>query len=772
MVKFKQEIAARKTLVDLNKAMRNRILKILAEPITNSDQVYKDMIAKNLDENPEEPKPIYIYVNEKGNEFSIVDYGMSMSKDELVDRFQQRGQEQVTHHKKSRSIFGQGISDLMFSRKHGGSINCIKDGLFNQANFKIQRTKSKQTGKDVIEPWVIITDGKIKADENIRKKYFIPNGNGTCVRFRFQEGSFPRKETLIKGLINMYMLRYINSNPKRNIQLIYIKPDGEVIGKPEPIVYGFREPEESDFLNRGQHPFSYEKWNLNIKTWVARWKAPLTQGEAQKDERDGGLLVIDENKNVYDLTLFKYDLHPSARYLHGLVVIEGLREVISAKLNDTHDPGEILTNTRDGFDTNHSFYRESLCPIMNEFLKPVIEKEESSEKITRTTLSRETREKQKKAFAILNDLDEQLNKEIVDLGDDTGDAGHDGSNKPTETQRPINGIEFSRKNVTLIVGKKYSIRLKIDARLIPLGSKIIIENSETTLNVSPMTLIVNEEETSPDGICSMPIIFQGNVKNIQAIVKASFEQRQAFVNIAVYEEEIYKPQKAIEFYPKSYKKPNGSHGKIWLYVDTNRVNPIGEIIFKIDKPDISLDFEKIEIPGKFNIYDGIIKIENGFRGHRDGAEATISAELQNQRDEAKITISGETGPGGAYTGWLYKEMPAQPFQTFYNPLDGKIQINAKFPYLQLYFGNDHLSAEEAIKNNIHAQTMLAELILDEALTKSVTDAYKNGKLIRRYPNDITTDIRWYIHEKKLEIAKDFHKYFVEFNQQKQKKKEK
>jgi hypothetical protein len=116
-------------------------------------------------------------------------------------------------------------------------------------------------------------------------------------------------------------------------------------------------------------------------------------------------------------------------------------------------------------------------------------------------------------------------------------------------------------------------------------------------------------------------------------------------------------------------------------------------------------------------------------------------------------------------------MDAQSFQTFYNEISGVIQINAKFPHLQMYFGNDQISAEEAIKNNIHAQTMLAELILDEALTKIVTDAYKkSGGLDRRYPDDITTDIRRYIHEKKLEMAKEFHKNFVDFNLKRMSKK--
>ena len=109
MVTIEQETAARKTLLDYNKAMRNRVLKIIAEPYTNADQIYKDMVIKGTDENPDESKPILIYVNRKAREFSIVDFGSSMSKEELIDRFQQTGQEQKTHHKGSRSIFGQGI---------------------------------------------------------------------------------------------------------------------------------------------------------------------------------------------------------------------------------------------------------------------------------------------------------------------------------------------------------------------------------------------------------------------------------------------------------------------------------------------------------------------------------------------------------------------------------------------------------------------------------------------------------------------------------------
>ena len=78
----------------------------------------------------------------------------------------------------------------------------------------------------------------------------------------------------------------------------------------------------------------YEKWELFVEGWVASWSEPLSQGEAEKDEREGGLLIVDENNNVYDLTLFDYDLFDSARKLHGIIRIHGIRDLINEKLND------------------------------------------------------------------------------------------------------------------------------------------------------------------------------------------------------------------------------------------------------------------------------------------------------------------------------------------------------------------------------------------------------------------------------------------------------
>ncbi|MCK4902401.1 MAG: hypothetical protein KAS76_03505, partial [Thermoplasmatales archaeon] len=676
MVTIEQETAARKTLLDYNKAMRNRVLKIIAEPYTNADQIYKDMAIKGTDENPDESKPILIYVNRKAREFSIVDFGSSMSKEELIDRFQQTGQEQKTHHKGSRSIFGQGISDLMFSRKHGGIISCIKGGISSQAVFKRRKSKSKKTGKFIIKNLIQINDKKIKVNDQIRKEFLIPEGNGTCVRFRYEQGPFPRNETLIKGLNNMYMLRFINNDPKRNNQLIFINTNGKIIDKPEEIRYSFREVSETDILDRINTNIDYERWELPLKGWVAGWSEPLTQGEAEKDEREGGLLIIDENQNVYDLTLFDYDIHDSARNLHGIIEIGGLRELINDKLNDPHYPEEILTNTRDGFDKNHPFYKNFLCPLMSKWLKPVVQSEEKRKNIPKSSLSREIKEKQKKAFSILNKLDQQLNKEITDLsGDDVG-HGKTGSGQQNPI-RPKDGIEFSKKKITLKVGKKYSLRLKVDTRLVPVSSEILIENEEPTIDVIPKNIIINQEETDEDDIFSIPIVFQGNKSGVHAIINAYCYERKASVVIEVFEEEIYTPEKVIEFYPKSYKKPNGHHGKIWLYVDTNKMEKNGKILFDIDENDIDLDKYEIDIPGNYTNYKGILKIENGFRGHRDGAKGTIKATFENIEDSANIEIGheeieGGEGPGGAFNGWLYIKMDAQPFQTFYNPTNGVI----------------------------------------------------------------------------------------------------
>jgi hypothetical protein len=732
------------------------------------------MIENMTDGNPDAIKPLYIYVNKKERELSVVDYGPAMDGKELSDRFGQRGQEQKTHHKKSRSIFGQGLSDLLFSRKRGGSVNCFKDDLFYRAEFKNRSKKSDQTQKLVIEQVIEINDGKIKANSEIRQEYFIPEGNGTCVRFKYDEseGHFPQKETLIKGLTNMYMLRYINSDPKRDIQLIYVDPKGK-LGKPEKIVYKFREVKEDDILGRLDEKIKYGKTILPIKGWVARWSEPLTQGEVEKDEREGGLLVIDENRNVYDLTLFDYDSYDSAKKLHGEIVIDGLRDIISEKLNDPENPEEILTNTRDGFDRNHPFYKDILCPIIKKWLGPIILEEERRENVVESHLSKEIKERQKKAFSILNKLDKRLNQEIRDLGEEES-AGKEHIDEPLTDEppeppkpRPKDGIEFSRSSVSLKVNDKYRLKLKVDTLVIPVGSKITIANNEPSILVHPKEITVSSDETSEDNIFSTPIVLQGLEVNKQDVVEASWQDKKAKVLVSILEEEIYKPTKPIEFHPKSYKCSIGSHKNVYLYIDSTRAGSKGKIIFSIDEADITLDKTEVELSENTKCYDGILKIENGFRGHRDGASGTIHAEFNGATDDAKIVI-GKDEPNkdessGNFKDWRYLPMEQLPFQTFYNEVRGFIQINAKFPYLQMYFGKDQESVEEAIKNNIHAQTMLAELILDEALTKIISQAYSENKLDRRYPHDPLTDVRRYIHEEKLKIAKEFHEVFVDFN---------
>jgi hypothetical protein len=103
------------------------------------------------------------------------------------------------------------------------------------------------------------------------------------------------------------MLRFINSNPKRDVRVIYVNPQGDVIEDQYEIKYQFRKVDDAEKLSWIDKLLEFERWKLNINGWVASWHEPLTQGEVEKDERQGGLLIIDENDNVYDLT---YIPHP------------------------------------------------------------------------------------------------------------------------------------------------------------------------------------------------------------------------------------------------------------------------------------------------------------------------------------------------------------------------------------------------------------------------------------------------------------------------------
>src|SRR6202035_1962616 len=74
---------------------------------------------------------------------------------------------------------------------------------------------------------------------------------------------------------------------------------------------------------------------LPINILVARSDVALESDAINIERREYGLLFVDENDAVLDLTLLpEFDKNPYLKQLYGIVRIVGLRAILEAKLED------------------------------------------------------------------------------------------------------------------------------------------------------------------------------------------------------------------------------------------------------------------------------------------------------------------------------------------------------------------------------------------------------------------------------------------------------
>lgn len=448
MAEIEVRTSARKLRRDMNKAMRKSFLKALTEPITNSDDSYKRIEKKAIEigdiSSVELKKQIFIYVNEERKEFQIVDFAEGLSKSDMEELFSEYGEEKSSHFEMGRGLFGQGLLDLLFSRNKGGYVHSFKNDKYCYAQFKWKQNKEGKERRVIILP-----NSTLKITNSLRDRFHIPYGNGTCVIFNFTEADhFPNEEEIIEGLSNFYMLRFINSDPNREVKVIFLTKEGNTKSEHK-LNYVFP---EGELIGKFETTMSYRPFSpIKIEAKLFKNNEPLSQVEAG-DNREGGLIVYDENSRILDLTLFRYDDNPYATKFYGELKLSGVYNIIREKLKENE---EILSEARDGFVKRHHFYIK-LKKIMEKWLKPIIEEEKINEP-SKLNLSDNTIKKHKEAFTKLNNIYEKLNEDMKNLGKDPGIG----------LRKPENGIEFDRKNTTIEEKKDYSIRLRVDKEIIP-----------------------------------------------------------------------------------------------------------------------------------------------------------------------------------------------------------------------------------------------------------------------------------------------------------------
>lgn len=560
---------------------------------------------------------------------------------------------------------------------------------------------------------------------------------------------FPTRESLRKKLTGFYMLRMINSNPSRKVSLKYIDSNGEATL--DEIKYLFPPGKLVD-KKTFEIDFSGKRFGIDLEIFQA--ENDLSQASAGYEEREGGLLTLDEDDNVLDLTLFRYDNDPSASKLFGRLRISGAGEYIRQKLN-SNPPEAILSEDREGFVRSHGFYKK-LAAKIEETLGPIIEDEEKKRRSQRGGFAPETLARYEKAIDALNALYAQLVGKADTGGGFTG-----------KTPKLPDYLEFVRSELMIKEKVLTPVALMINCDKFPPGTQAEVTSDNQNIVVHPEKFVI-ERQSVESPLLTKILRVNGSESGSVGNVVARVMEHPANMRVFVTDREIFYPQNGMEFNPSNFNLHEESKRKLHLFVDIEKI-PIGTIIeFKCnsDTFDLSADSLNLEESMKMNNDIGCVELTvTARKGIGQKAEITALSGAYSDKASIQIVKKGEPTPpkeGGKFKPPRFEPIPKLRVQTWLGG-DGSILINTLDPLNATYFGPNPIETVEGPKAKLHCQIRLADLVLDECLNQTVTDAYGKGTIERRYPNNPELDIRQYVAEWKFTYGKATHQHFVTAN---------
>lgn len=740
------KMAPRYYRLQFEKAVGKSIPKIITELITNSDDSYKRM-AKMDDPRRSKERfgKIRIVANRRKRTIRVVDQAQGISKDEMEEKFVWYGQESEDRAKgmQTRSLFGKGLRDVLFTQKVG-IVRSIKDGVSYTAKFHWSKPKDAE----MVLPAIDTRRGP-RVNKDLRTHWGISE-NGTFVEFKLRgDVSFPRHETILERISNFYMLRMINNNPKRKVTLTSI--DKSRKETTDIVQYTFP---TGDIITKKTLVMKYENVEFPIELELYRSKVSLIQGGLGYEEREGGLLVLDKDNNVLDLTLFSFDKDPSASRLYGILRIIGAGRFIREKLNAS-PPEPILSEEREGLIRSRQFYR-TLAKLIDPILEPIVKEEEKLQRSSKGQFSPETLARYKDAIEILNRLYRELVGKPL-----TGDGFH--GKKPFMPDF----ISFARPQITITKDVVTPVALLINCNTISNATEIGISSDNSTITVSPERFSIDHSSAKEGLLIKILHVIGVEIGVVGKISANALEHRSSIV-VSVVEKDVFYPRNGIEFHPYQMHLRDGKKKKLHLYIDTKKI-PVGSIVdFKCNSIGFKLSVNRIQFQEDMKVSADIGHMSVGIRGHGIGQEAIVEAVAKEYRATASVMVVSKDEErkriehGGRFRPPEFMEIPNLKVQTWLRPTDGTILINLLDPVNKAYFGDD---PHTAVETKLHCQLRLADLVLDECLNEIVSHAWGRS-LPRRFPNNPEVDIRLYVAEKKFEIGFQVHKHFVTIESEK------
>ena len=348
MSKQKIEWAAREKRRAVNAAVGRNFLKTITEPVTNSDSALKkhagvphaaglvnelmklkpgqllatDEIKKAIPKAARRKILVQLSTSRVMGRDSrlcrVVDTGPGMTFEELRHKFGTYAEAKAKG-EKTRSLFGRGALDVLLY--HDGSV------IYTVAKNNLSICKIYWDKDAFCE-----TESAGAATQELLDRYKLPSDirtSGTVVEFRLKEGTpIPQEEQIVDRITSFYMMRLITADPNTELVIERIRGGGVYRDRaehdfPRGVVIG----RCSDVLLLPDAP------RLPVDILVARADEALQSDPIHTDRRENGLLFVDDNDAVMDMTLLpEYDKNPFLNHIYGVVRITGIRDVVESML--------------------------------------------------------------------------------------------------------------------------------------------------------------------------------------------------------------------------------------------------------------------------------------------------------------------------------------------------------------------------------------------------------------------------------------------------------
>jgi hypothetical protein len=584
------------------------------------------------------------------------------------------------------------------------------------------------------------------ASAKVLKEYGLPQEiekSGTVVQFRLKEGTpIPVEGEIVDKISRFYMLRLIASDPNTEVLIRRTRAAGHY---EDPLSYDFpigvvtgKFSDELDLDKDGHFP---------VDILVSRSDQPLQTDPANIDRRENGLLFVDENDAVLDLTLLpEHDKNPYLQHVFGVVRIIGLRSLLEAKL-ESEEAVAILTVERDGFNRKHEV-TEALFSLVEKRVKDIYIAEEKRQKKGDTTRSDLLNERIKDVLKELNDFNkEETEEDGVGLKD---------RHEP---------IFFAATSIQLYTGIARTVSVFVNSEKVKSGEVILFESENSQLKVEPDSETAKHRKGQKFQKIRIKVTcdVKGQTGKITALTldKDGKEVKADMKVIGVDDPPVFEPPEDIDFATSHFSgQPNRSN-KAALLVNLNAFTGMPEITFWLEEKlgNVTLGDDgtkRIQIKvSKDMISEGnVARVGVPFHGTGWGQRAMLRAKAKRRDGKvvhAKCKVSFERPKGkDKFSDFYYEDLRRNVLG---DVADDRIYINSGYRPHREIFGTTEEEFNKQLETNPVAQMRAATVLVETVVHHTASVNYGEGgnKGWEIEPSDPVTSFRTYLDERRMKL---------------------